>query len=146
MNQLHVKKNKSNKLDYLSLEDPSFIKVVDWLVHEEGYTLDFANQCKKEFLMVAAIGINPQNPLFKYYVIVPSASADKFLHTFLLFNYDYNNWCISKYNSIIYHYPKKTSNEGWEITQNAVKINFFEVWNKPGTSGLGEACIDLGHW
>lgn len=135
-------------LNYSSLEDDSFKKIIKWLVSEERLTIEFANQCKKEFLMLTAIGINPKNPLFKKTIIVPSLNADNFFHAFLLFNYEYNKWCENVCGSILYHYPRRTTKTGWTLTQNAVKRHFGELWEQPGTSGMGQACIDMeyGKW
>lgn len=123
-------------------------KIEDWLIEREGFTPEKAAKSRKEFLMFMSLAFLEGKNLINEDSIIPSKNADEFWHVFLLFNNKYNQWCTSKFGSIINHFPGQAEKNGWERTQAGIKELYGIEWTVAGSSSasMKEDLCDTDIW
>ena len=134
---------KVNSLNSKILDD-----VEKWMVEREGFSSEVASKSRKEFLMFMSLAFMESESFIKDEAIIPSKDADEFWHYFLLFNNKYNQWCKSKFGSIINHFPGQAENNGWEKTKRGINALYGVHWEKSGSSSasFNEELCDPDRW
>lgn len=106
------------------LENEKLEHVVQFMTKRVGSTLEYAKSAHKEFLQYFFLLI-----LEKKKLLCPPA-ADDFWHAFLLFNREYEAFCMKYHGSMIYHIPGD-EDEPEDIRTSRRKLItdlFAEVW------------------
>jgi hypothetical protein len=124
------------KINALRADDLGY--VVEWMC-SSGTPVDEAKTCREEFLQFASLHFADECLLNEVPLVVPS-KADEFLHTFLLFNGEFTDWCNRHFGALLKHFPGRAPEGSWTSTVHAMASYF-------GLSGLaaGTSSATIGN-